>query len=113
MIVAEGVETALSVRAYIYRKHGLLVPCWAGMSANALENMAIPESVKTIMIAADHDESYTGQRVSFTLANRLVVHDKRKVKVIMPQDMNSDFNDDLRSIYGDVSDQPEANRAVA
>ena len=33
LIVAEGIETALSARAIIMRKHGLAVPAWAAVSA--------------------------------------------------------------------------------
>lgn len=95
MIVAEGIETALSVRALIYRKHGILVPCWAATNANALENMAIPEHIKTVMVAADNDESFTGQKAAYTLANRLVVMDKKRVKVVVPKEAGTDFNDEV------------------
>jgi putative DNA primase/helicase len=96
LIVAEGIETALSVRARTLRNFGLLIPCWAAVSADAMESIAIPEHIKIVMVAADSDESFKGQRSAFVLANRLVVHDKRIVKVIMPQTLGTDFNDELR-----------------
>lgn len=103
IIIAEGIETALSVRAHIFRKHGLLIPCWAAVSANAMENVALPIHLKKVMVAGDSDLTYTGQKAAFVLANRLHVHDKRKVQVVLPTKMDTDFNDEVREIYGQVS----------
>lgn len=95
LIIAEGIETALSVRARIHRKDGVWIPCWATGSAQAMENVAIPEHIKTVMVAGDNDLSFTGQKAAFILANRLVVHDKRKTMVVLPQVAGTDFNDEL------------------
>lgn len=113
LIIAEGIETALSVRAHIYRKHGMLIPCWAAVSANAMENVALPDHIKRVMVAGDSDANFTGQKAAFVLANRLAVHDKRKTQVILPQALNSDFNDELRANYGQVSDSGKTERAMA
>jgi putative DNA primase/helicase len=96
LIVAEGIETALSVRQIIYQKHGLLIPCWSAISANGLEQLAVPENVKTVMVAGDDDLNFTGQKAAFTLANRLAVHDKRRVTVVLPSISGADFNDEIR-----------------
>jgi putative DNA primase/helicase len=94
MIVGEGIETVLSVRAHIHRMHGIWIPCWAAVSANNLERVALPEHIENIMIAGDNDDSFTGQKSAFILANRLTVHDKRKCTVALPSKAN-DFNDQL------------------
>jgi len=101
LIVAEGIETALSVRAHIHRLHGDWLPCWSLVSANNLEKAAIPEHIKHIMVAGDNDASYTGQKAAFILANRLTVHDKRRTTVVLPNAPHCDFNDSLRGTnYG-------------
>lgn len=96
LIICEGVETALSLRALIGVKHNVWVPCWATVSANAMERVAIPDNITNVMIGADNDDSFTGQKAAFVLANRLTVHDKRKVQVVMPAMMGRDFNDELK-----------------
>jgi len=96
LIVGEGIETVLSVRAKIMAEHGLIIPCWAGVSANNLEKIAIPTHITSIMIAGDNDLSFTGQKAAYTLANRLKVHDKRdKVQVVIPEVAGHDFNDEI------------------
>jgi phage/plasmid primase-like uncharacterized protein len=100
VIVAEGIETALSVRAIVYRKHHLLVPCIAAVNAGNMEKLALPENITRVMVAADNDTSYAGQKAAYTLTNRLVVNDKRNATVIMPANPGSDFNDELENHSG-------------
>lgn len=96
LIVGEGIETVMSVRAMFAKKlDGKLIPCWAGVSANNLEKMAIPEHITNILIAADNDYTFTGQKAAYALANRLVVHNKRKATVDVPPITGHDFNDEL------------------
>jgi putative DNA primase/helicase len=95
IILAEGVETALSVRAIVFRKHGILIPCWACVNANAMENVALPDHITSVMVGSDNDSNFTGQKAAYSLANRLTIHDKRKVQVVVPADMGTDFNDEL------------------
>lgn len=95
LIVAEGIETALSVRAIVYRNTGRLIPCWAAVSANAMEKIAIPDHIKHVVIGADNDATFTGQKSAYILANRLTVHDKRKVQVQVAPKVGTDFNDEL------------------
>jgi putative DNA primase/helicase len=63
--LAEGIETALAVME-IYK-----MPCWAAASAGMMEAFQPPEGVKTVIIFADHDANFTGQKAAYTLANRL------------------------------------------
>jgi putative DNA primase/helicase len=95
LIVAEGIETALSMRAIMYRRHGMKVPVWAAINADALTNIAIPDEIKQVIIGGDNDTSFTGQKAAYALANRMVVHDKRKAKVVIPETTGWDWNDQL------------------
>ena len=93
--ITEGVETALSVN------QDQAIPCWAAGSAQAMNNIIIPESVKTVWIYADSDESFTGQKAAYDLANRLKVKEGKTVRVVTLIDHKSvedygvkyDFND--------------------
>ena len=87
--------------------------CWAAVSANAMENIAIPDHITHIMVAGDNDQNFTGQKAAYALANRLVVHDKRKVQVVLPPN-EGDFNDEIRRTEdGQVSDSGTPQRAMA
>jgi putative DNA primase/helicase len=49
--VAEGIETALAVRAATGQ------PCWSCVSARGLEEVVLPEQVRTVHVWADNDAS--------------------------------------------------------
>jgi putative DNA primase/helicase len=76
LAITEGIETALSVR----QDQG--IHCWAAGSAQAMVNIVIPESVKVVWIYADADESFTGQKAAYELANRLKVKEGKTVRVV-------------------------------
>lgn len=77
LAITEGIETALSV------VKDYAIPCWAASSAQAMTNIVIPEFVKTIWVVADGDESFTGGKVAYDLANRLKVKEGKTVRVII------------------------------
>ena len=95
LAITEGIETALAVT----QEYG--TPCWAAGSAQAMNNIVIPESVKTVWIYADSDESFTGQKAAYDLANRLKVKEGKTVRVVTLIDQRPvedygvkyDFND--------------------
>lgn len=95
LAITEGIETALAVN----QEYG--APCWAAGSAQAMNNIIIPESVKTVWIYADSDESFTGQKAAYDLANRLKVKEGKTVRVVTLIDQRPiedcgvkyDFND--------------------
>ncbi len=100
LIVAEGIETALAAR-YLCKVRGRGVfPAWATISASGMKKIAIPKSVKHVIIMADNDASFTGQAAAYDLANRLVVRDKRTVEVFYPKQVDTDWLDYLNSSTG-------------
>lgn len=86
--VAEGIETALSVR------RSARVTCWAAMSAVGLKSLVFPPApvAETVIIAADHDEA--GLAAADALAARLDL-EGRAVSIIKPTRKGQDFNDVL------------------
>lgn len=95
LMVAEGIETALALRAWVFRTSKKRPAVWAAVNANALTNLAVPDHITTVVIAADNDANFTGQKAAYALANRLVVHDKRNARVIVPNAVGDDWNDVL------------------
>lgn len=65
--LAEGVETALAVME-LYK-----MPCWAASSAHMMETFQPPDGVTGVLIYADNDSNFTGQKAAYTLANRLAI----------------------------------------
>lgn len=90
MGVAEGIETALSATMLF----GL--PVWAGMNAGGLRDVVLPPLPlgRRVVIFADNDRHGCGQAAAYDAADRLVA-EGRKVKVIVPPEPGTDFNDIL------------------
>jgi putative DNA primase/helicase len=65
--IAEGIETALAVME-IYK-----MPCWAAANATMMQAFVPPEGVTGVIIYADNDANFTGQKAAYTLANRLAL----------------------------------------
>jgi putative DNA primase/helicase len=65
LVIAEGIETTLALSCM------LQLPGWAAISANGMENILLPESVKAVHIGADNDRSGRGQEAAEHLAARL------------------------------------------
>ena len=83
LVLAEGIETALSV----FQSSGKLV--WACLSTSGLKSVLLPPEVKTIIIAADGDEP--GEKAAEEAAGRLY-REGREVKIAKPP-LGMDFND--------------------
>lgn len=86
LILAEGIETALSV--YTATK----IPTWACLSTSGLINVEVPSLSLTqkIIIAADGD--IAGIKAANNLAARLVATGYL-VKIAIPTEQGADFND--------------------
>jgi phage/plasmid primase-like uncharacterized protein len=87
LLVAEGVETALSAMQIL----GL--PGWSTVSASGLGTVALPPAVRRICIAADND---LAGRQAAVGAHRRWTAEGRTVRIVMPTAAGTDFNDVLR-----------------
>jgi hypothetical protein len=94
--VAEGLETAASG----FRASG--IPTWSLISTSILEGFVPPKGVHTVIIWADKDKSYAGERAATVLKARLEALGIR-VFVLLPSQpiparrKGIDWNDVLRS----------------
>lgn len=88
MGIAEGIETALSASALFG------VPVWAALTAGALLKWQPPATARHVIVFGDHDQSFTGQHASYSLAYRLKTEGLH-VEVRLPDEMGTDWNDVL------------------
>ena len=93
LVVAEGIETALSVF------QALQIPTWAALSCSGFKSLALPPEIKNIFIMADGDEP--GEKAAMFAARRWHL-EGRKVR-ICPAPPGYDFNDVLSGLdrHGD------------
>ena len=93
--IAEGIETAISCKQIFD------IPTWATISTAIMEGFIPPEGIRRIIIFADNDGNFAGQKSAYILANKLYNKDYI-VEVRMPEGIGSDFNDELwRTIKGE------------
>jgi hypothetical protein len=87
LIVAEGVETVLSVQQAVGEA------AWAALSASYLKNLRLPDLplAKRVIIAADNDENRTGQAAAEQAALRW---HEREIHIVHPT-CPGDWNDVL------------------
>ncbi len=85
--LAEGIETALSVQT------STEWPMWACLSTSGLQNIVLPDSVREVLICADHDPA--GLKAAYAAAERLT-REGRRVKIATPPQTDTDFNDMLK-----------------
>ncbi|MES2625927.1 MAG: primase-helicase zinc-binding domain-containing protein [Pseudomonadota bacterium] len=86
--LAEGIETALAVME-TYK-----IPCWAASCANMMETFQPPEGVTSVLIYADNDLNFTGQKAAYVLANRLAIQGLT-TGVFIPNEVG-DFADTMK-----------------
>ena len=85
MLIAEGLETAASAGAML----GL--PAWSAIACgNLLKSMVLPEIVRSVVIAADHDGP--GRKAAAAAARRWRA-EERTVHIVQPDMPRVDFND--------------------
>jgi putative DNA primase/helicase len=100
VILTEGIETALAIRTA--RPD---VPVWAAIAAGHLAACRLPDTIREVVIAADHDSNGAGIKAAERLAERLVA-EHRRAWIAIPTNPDTDFADLLVSA-GD----PSARRA--
>jgi hypothetical protein len=94
LLIGEGIETSLS--AMVMAQH----PCqaWAALSIAGLDALALPDSVRSVVVLADNDGQ--GQRAAHRNASRWE-KGGREVKVTSPPPEFNDFNDMLVAVSHD------------
>lgn len=88
LALTEGIETGMAVR----RSAG--VPVWACLSAGNMTAIVIPDTVRLVLICADHDTNGTGEQAAKKLARRLLA-EGRRVKILLPTTPDSDWADGM------------------
>ncbi|HRY14342.1 MAG TPA: toprim domain-containing protein [Candidatus Competibacteraceae bacterium] len=89
LALAEGIETALSLRV-VWPEY----PVWSCINASGLAGVQVPSGVAEVLIIADADT--TGQRAAERLADRLTF-EGRTARILMPDlgDLNDYFQECL------------------
>jgi len=87
--IAEGIETALACYEYFG------VPTWSSVSSTLMESFEPPKGVKEVVVFADRDLNFAGQKAAYVLANRLAIKNKLKVSVELPEKPGEDFADEF------------------
>jgi putative DNA primase/helicase len=84
LVIGEGIETSLSA--------GLLAarPAWAALAAGNMARVPLPDDVREVWVAADHDPP--GQRAAWQAADAFMAQG-RAVRVLTPDAPGDDFND--------------------
>jgi putative DNA primase/helicase len=91
--IAEGIETAIAAHEIFG------VPVWAGISDCGLAKVAIPQTVRRVLIFGDHDRNYAGHKAAYALAYRLTGA-RIDVEVHIPSGPGTDWLDVLNQRRG-------------
>lgn len=87
--LAEGIENARSA----FQMSGIAT--WATCGTEFLENFHVPAGVEELVIFADNDANFAGQRAAYGRANKAVVRDGLRARVEVPPEAGLDWNDVL------------------
>jgi hypothetical protein len=93
LLIGEGIENCLSAT----QATGL--PAWSAISASFMEALQLPEVVRVVVILADNDRNGAGQR-SAARAGQRWIEEGRRVRIALPPETGSDFNDILTGRSG-------------
>jgi len=98
LLIGEGIETCMAAL------QATAMPTWAALSTAGMVALLLPPIAREIIILADHDANGAGERAAHAAANRWLA-EGRRVRIAMPPDPGSDFNDVLRGhAYAQVRD---------
>jgi phage/plasmid primase-like uncharacterized protein len=102
LALAEGIETALAVR------EATGWPVWATIAALFMKEVIVPNEVKEVLIAADHDKA--GVESARALARKLL-REGRRVRLAVPPEEGEDWLDVLvRVKNGAAPNRPKEER---
>ena len=96
--VAEGIETALSIAT------ACAMRVWAALSEGGIRRLVLPPEATHLAICADHDTSGVGERAALEAAQRWLAQGRR-VKIALPPEPDTDFNNVLNSASPDDVDE--------
>ncbi len=65
--IAEGIETAIAASELFE------VPTWSCISTSGIESFEPPQGVEHVIVFADHDANYAGQKAAYAAAHRLAL----------------------------------------
>jgi putative DNA primase/helicase len=88
LMVGEGIETSATAMLVAG------MPAWAALSTSGLVSLVLPPIVEQVVILADHDASGAGERAAHKAAQRWLA-EGRTVRIAMPPQPDTDFNDIL------------------
>jgi len=88
LLIGEGIETTLA------GMEATGLPGWAALSTSGMVALILPQSIRTVIILADHDENSAGERAARVAADRRLA-EGRRVWIVMPPQPGTDFNDVL------------------
>jgi hypothetical protein len=97
LLVGEGIETCLA------GMQATAIPAWSALSTSGLIALALPASVRNVVILADHDANGAGERAARAAGARWLA-EGRRVRIVLPPDPGTDFNDVLARGGGDSGD---------
>ena len=87
--IAEGIETAIAA----YELSG--IPTWAAVSATVMQSFSPPGGVRQLMIFADNDAAFAGQKAAYSAAHRAACNGI-EVTIHIPPQQGTDWLDVLR-----------------
>lgn len=90
LAVTEGIETGLAVHL------GTGLPAWAAIAASNMRMLVVPETVRLVVIGADHDTA--GLEAAKALARRMLAAGRR-VKILTPACPGRDWADTREAGY--------------
>jgi putative DNA primase/helicase len=95
LVIAEGVENALTAATVLSYRDVPLHPAWATGCANNMRRLPVIEGVEQLIILVDNDSSGTGQKAAEECARRWAEAGREVIR-LMPKEPDTDFNDLVR-----------------
>ena len=84
--IAEGIETAIAA------SQDISIPVWAALSSTLLESFEPPKNIDSLIIIADNDANFAGQKAAYALAHKMAIKGIN-VKVYVPEFIGNDWLD--------------------
>jgi hypothetical protein len=95
LVIGEGIETTLAAAARVEHRGSLLRPAWAAGNENNLANFPVIDGINSLTVLIDHDANGIGQKAATQCIWRWR-RAKREALGLIPQQVDTDFNDIVR-----------------